>query len=128
MSFPEAVRACLTQYVTFTGRARRSEYWWFFLFVFLASLVASMIDFSFNITLFQVIVGLALILPHLAVIVRRLHDTDRSGWWILIGLIPVVGTIVLLVFMLIDSDPQTNRFGASPKTVGPAPSAGPVQA
>jgi uncharacterized membrane protein YhaH (DUF805 family) len=128
MSFPEAIRACLSQYVTFTGRARRSEYWWFVLFILLATLVAALIDTSFNIIVFQVVVGLALLLPQLAVIVRRLHDTDRTGWWILIGLVPVVGNIVLLVFMLLDSDPQPNRFGPSPKVVGGAASAGPVQA
>jgi uncharacterized membrane protein YhaH (DUF805 family) len=128
MSFPEAIRACLYKYVTFTGRARRAEYWWFVLFVALVSLVASAIDSAADITVFQVIVGLALLLPNLAVAVRRLHDTDRTGWWLLIGLVPVVGGIVLLVFMLLDTDPHTNRFGSSPKAVGPAPSAGPVQA
>jgi uncharacterized membrane protein YhaH (DUF805 family) len=128
MSFPEAVRACLSKYVTFTGRARRAEYWWFVLFVALVSVVASTIDMAADITLFQVIVGLALLLPNLAVAVRRLHDTDRTGWWLLIGLVPVIGGIVLLVFMLLDSDPHPNRFGASPKMVGPAPSTGPVQA
>jgi uncharacterized membrane protein YhaH (DUF805 family) len=128
MSFPEAVRVCFSKYVTFTGRARRSEYWWFVLFVALVSLVASAIDFSADIMVFQVVVGLALLLPELAVAVRRLHDTDRSGWWLLIGLVPVIGTIVLLVFFLIDSDPHTNRFGTSPKEIGPAPSVGPVQA
>jgi uncharacterized membrane protein YhaH (DUF805 family) len=128
MSFPEAVRVCFSKYVTFTGRARRSEYWWFVLFVALVSLVASAIDFSADIMVFQVIVGLALLLPELAVAVRRLHDTDRTGWWLLIGLVPVIGGIVLLVFFLIDSDPDANRYGASPKEVGPAPSAGPVQA
>jgi uncharacterized membrane protein YhaH (DUF805 family) len=128
MSFPEAVRVCLSKYVTFTGRARRSEYWWFVLFASLVTLVASAIDFSANIIVFQVIVGLALLLPELAVAVRRLHDTDRSGWWLFIVLVPVIGGIVLLVFFLIDSDPHTNRFGTSPKEVGPAPSAGTVQA
>ena len=128
MSFPEAVRACLSQYVTFTGRARRSEYWWFVLFVALVSLVASSIDFAANIMVFQVIAGVALLLPNLAVAVRRLHDTDRTGWWLLIGLVPVVGTIVLLVFMLFDSDPEANKYGPPSKAIGPAPSAGPVQA
>jgi uncharacterized membrane protein YhaH (DUF805 family) len=130
MQFPEAVRVCFSKYVTFTGRARRSEYWWFVLFVALVSLVASALDFylSTDFMVFQVIVGLALLLPELAVGVRRLHDTNRTGWWLLIGLVPVIGGIVLLVFFLIDSDPGTNRYGASTKEVGPAPSAGPVQA
>lgn len=128
MSFTEAVRACLTQYVTFSGRARRAEYWWFVLFGVLVALVAAIIDSAANITLFQVIVGLALLLPNLAVTFRRLHDTNRTGWWILISLVPVVGGIVLLVFMLIDSDPNPNRFGPCPKVVGPAPAPGPAQA
>jgi len=130
MQFPEAVRVCLSKYVTFTGRARRSEYWWFVLFVALVSIVASVLDFylSPDFMVFQLIAGLALLLPELAVAVRRLHDTNRTGWWLLIGLVPVVGSIVLLVFFLIDSDPATNRYGTPPKAVGPAPSAGPVEA
>ncbi|MDG4825634.1 DUF805 domain-containing protein [Asanoa sp. WMMD1127] len=121
MSFTTAIKSVLTQYVGFSGRARRSEYWWFVLFSFLVNAVASILDSAlFDATpgrpgIFGIIVGLALFLPGLAVAVRRLHDTDRSGWWILIALIPLVGAIVLLVFMVGDSKPGQNRFGANPK-------------
>lgn len=115
MSFIDAVRAALSKYATFSGRSRRSEYWWFALFNFLVSLVGAGIDVAIGKNLFQFVVALALLLPNLAVLVRRLHDTNRSGWWILIGLIPLVGAIVLIVFAVQDSQPGTNRFGDSPK-------------
>ena len=127
MSFPAAIRSVLTQYVGFTGRARRSEYWWFALFTVLVGLVGTGPDRVLGTTLgatsagpgsigvIGIIVNLALLLPTLAVAVRRLHDTDRSGWWLLIGLVPIVGAIVLLVFFVMDSTPGTNRFGANPK-------------
>lgn len=121
MSFADAVRSVLSQYATFSGRARRSEYWWFALFNLLVSIVAAIIDvvagtdFGSGSGVFSVIVTLALLLPSLAVTVRRLHDTERSGWWILIGIIPIVGAIVLLVFMVLDGTPGPNRFGPSPK-------------
>ncbi|MFY1634608.1 DUF805 domain-containing protein [Solwaraspora sp. WMMB335] len=121
MSFTAAVRSVLSQYVGFGGRARRSEYWWFFLFSFLVSIVTSILDvvlgtdFDGSNGLFSLIATLALLLPSLAVGVRRLHDTDRSGWWILIGIIPIIGTIVLLVFFALDGTPGPNRFGPSPK-------------
>lgn len=122
MTFTAAVRSVLTQYVGFSGRARRSEYWWFFLFSVLVSIVTSILDTALG-TNFEnstngvigLIVSLALLLPSLAVAVRRLHDTDRSGWWILIGLIPIIGWIVLLVFYVQDGTAGPNRFGPSPK-------------
>jgi uncharacterized membrane protein YhaH (DUF805 family) len=115
MSFGDAVRSVLTQYTGFSGRARRSEYWYFFLFSFLVSIVASLIDTALHSIVLGLIVTLGLILPSLAVSVRRLHDTGRSGWWLLIGLIPLAGAIVLLVFYCTDSEPGPNRFGPSPK-------------
>ncbi|WP_192771859.1 DUF805 domain-containing protein [Plantactinospora soyae] len=124
MSFTAAVRSVLSQYVGFGGRARRAEYWWFFLFSVLVGIVTSILDsvlgtdFEGSSTsggLLNLIASLALFLPSLAVAVRRLHDTDRSGWWILIGLIPLVGAIVLLVFFVQDGTSGPNRFGPSPK-------------
>jgi uncharacterized membrane protein YhaH (DUF805 family) len=124
MSFTAAVRSTLSQYVGFGGRARRSEYWWFFLFLVLVGIVTSILDIALGTDfegsgasdgLLNLIASLALCLPSLAVAVRRLHDTDRSGWWILIGLIPLVGAIVLLVFFVQDGTPGPNRFGPSPK-------------
>ena len=131
MSFVAAVKSVLTQYVGFRGRARRSEYWWFVVFSILVGLVAGFLDGVLG-TEFRSatddapawyssggfissIASLALLLPTLAVAVRRLHDTDRTGWWLLIGLIPLVGGIVLLVFFVLDSTPGTNRYGVSPK-------------
>jgi len=105
----------LTQYAGFSGRARRSEYWWFALASFLASVVASIIDTAIGVSILEWILTLALLVPSLAVAVRRLHDTGRSGWWLLIGLIPLVGAIVLLVFFCQDSRPGTNQYGPSPK-------------
>jgi uncharacterized membrane protein YhaH (DUF805 family) len=121
MSFTDSLKSVFSQYVGFSGRARRSEYWWFALFAILVNVVARVLDSVLFDTstastgIFGIIVGLALFLPGLAVAVRRLHDTDRTGWWVLIGLVPLVGAIVLLVFMVSDSKPGTNRFGASPK-------------
>ncbi len=117
----------LKKYADFSGRARRKEYWMFVLFNVLISVVLTIIDFmlgtysaSIGIGLLGGIYACAVLIPAIAVTVRRLHDTDRSGWWFLIVLIPVIGPIVLLVFMIIDGTPGTNRFGPSPKEVVPA--------
>lgn len=121
MSFTEAVRTALSKYVVFSGRARRSEYWWFILFVVLVSVVAGVIDTALGTTtqagtgLLGGLAALALLLPQLAVGVRRLHDTGRSGWWLLIAFVPLIGTIVLIVFFVQDSQPQPNQHGPSPK-------------
>jgi uncharacterized membrane protein YhaH (DUF805 family) len=117
MPFGAAVRACLTQYAGFAGRARRSEYWWFALFAFVVYVVAALLDAVVGAQVFSVVAGLGLLLPSIAVGVRRLHDTGRSGWWWLIGLVPFVGGIVLLVFACLDGEPGPNRFGPSPKPV-----------
>ena len=121
MSFQDAVRTCLQKkYVDFSGRARRSEYWYFFLFTIIVSIVAGIIDgilgtrSSNGTGLVGAIASLALLLPTLGVGVRRLHDTGRSGWWLLIGLIPLIGAIVLLVFFVQDSHPD-NQYGPNPK-------------
>lgn len=121
MGFTQSVRTVLGKYAVFSGRARRSEYWWFALFAIVVGIVAGGIDTALGSNptdgtgLVGGLVGLALLLPSLGVAVRRLHDTDRRGWWVLIGIIPLIGTIVLLVFYVSDSNPGSNRFGASPK-------------
>jgi uncharacterized membrane protein YhaH (DUF805 family) len=120
MSFVDAIRSVFTQYAGFTGRARRSEYWYFALFGLIVSIVLSLLQQATNTAWITTIVGLALFLPSLAVAVRRLHDTSRSGWWVLIGLIPVIGAIVLIVFYVQDSQGD-NQYGPSPKAVGSAP-------
>ena len=112
----------LNKYATFTGRSRRSEYWFFGLFylIFVVALafvdgLAGTYDQASGAGLFSSIFALALFIPSLAVAVRRLHDTDRSGWWLLISLIPLIGAIVILVFVLMDSTPGENRYGPNPK-------------
>ena len=114
MGFPDAVRSVLTQYATFTGRARRAEYWWFALFSVVVVMVAAIIDAAIGFPLLQLVVSLGLVIPSLAVGVRRLHDTDRSGWWLLLGLVPF-GGIVLLVFYCLEGQPAPNRYGPDPK-------------
>lgn len=120
MSFTEAVKSGFDNYVNFSGRASRPAYWWWFLFAILVSIVANIIDAALDVAIVSIIVALALFLPGLAVAVRRLHDTDRSGWWILIGLIPLIGFIVLLVFFLQKSDPVDNQHGPPPADQGGA--------
>jgi uncharacterized membrane protein YhaH (DUF805 family) len=112
----------LKKYAVFSGRARRKEYWYFFLFNILISIVLTVIDgmtgtliAEANIGLLSGIYGLAVLIPGLAVSVRRLHDTDRSGWWLLIVLIPLIGAIVILVFMVQDSKLGENQYGSNPK-------------
>ncbi len=123
MSFQDAVRTCLQQkYAAFSGRARRSEYWFFVLFTFIVQVVASILDALFHLRygstgLIENLASLALLLPGIGVGIRRLHDTGRSGWWLLIGLIPLIGWIVLLVFFVQDSQPD-NQYGANPKGYG----------
>ena len=119
LAFPDAVKSVLNQYANFSGRARRSEYWWFVLFYALVYVVAAIIDGILGVPILTLIVALGLLVPALAVSVRRLHDTDRSGWWLLLNLVPF-GGIVVLVFSCLDSQPGPNRFGPSPKHQAPA--------
>ena len=112
----------LKKYAVFHGRSRRAEYWYFVLFNLIVAIVLAGIDallgtFSSaqNIGLLSGIYSLAVLIPTLAVTFRRLHDIDRSGWWILINLVPLIGTIVLLVFALMDGTPGDNRYGPNPK-------------
>src|SRR5471032_3289676 len=99
MGFADAIKTCLNKYATFDGRASRAEYWYFVLFYFLLSIVGAIIDKAIiNYPVFQTILALGLIVPHIAVAVRRLHDTDRSGGWFFICFAPIIGGIVLLVW------------------------------
>ncbi len=117
-----AVRTCFSQYVGFSGRARRSEYWYFVLFTFLLGIVTDIVDVVLgtdyadsNGGLVSTLVSLAVLLPSLAVAVRRLHDVGRSGWWMLLIFAIVIGWIVLLVWFCTDSKPGENQFGPHPK-------------
>ena len=124
MSFTDAVQNVLmNNYANWDGRASRSEYWWFFLFTFILQLIALPIDivvFGYDMmdpAAFQIvgtIAGLALFLPSLCVLVRRLHDLGKSGWWFLIALIPFLGIIVLLVFMVTEGEQLPNQYGEVP--------------
>ncbi len=162
MSFGQAIKSVFSQYATFTGRARRSEYWWFYLFSLLVSLPGQIFFFVMYLAAFApvfenedfygevseaafedvdwgllaigiiptIIVGLVLFLPSLAVLVRRLHDTGRSGWWWFIGFVPGA-SIVLLVFAVLDGQPYDNVYGPDPKGgerySGPGPGYGQPQ-
>lgn len=132
----------LRRYAQFSGRSRRKEYWMFVLLMLIIYIVAMFLDslLGFGSTtryadvtdvgasagfystggIITLIAALALFIPSLAVAIRRLHDTDRSGWWILIGLVPLVGAIVLIVFYCTDGTRGPNRFGPDPKGENPA--------
>ncbi len=108
--------AVLKKYAVFEGRARRKEYWMFFLFNILIAIGLAIVEGIVGSPgILGGIYALALLLPGIAVTVRRLHDTERSGWWILIGFVPLVGFIVLLVFMCLDGSGGPNKFGPDPK-------------
>src|SRR5690349_3641974 len=94
MTFQESIRVCFSKYADFSGRASRSEYWWFFLFIVLVGFATSMVS-NYLSALFY----LGTLLPSLAAATRRLHDTGRSGWWQLIALVPLLGIIIIIVFL-----------------------------
>lgn len=104
------------KYAQFDGRARRSEYWYFMLFNILISLGIGIVGVLLDLSFLSMIYSVAIFVPGVAVAVRRLHDTGRSGLWVLIGLIPLIGVIVLIVFLVEDSKPA-NQYGPNPKTV-----------
>lgn len=125
MSFGQAISSVLSKYVTFSGRARRSEYWYWVLFVFLLGVVANILDAVFGLHAYNangvrfgwiaVIVSALVFLPSIAVTMRRLHDTGRSGWWWLVSAVCCIGSILLFFFCLGDSNPGANQYGANPK-------------
>jgi len=124
MDMPTAVKTVLGKYATFTGRAPRSEYWWWSLALVIVFIILSLIDGAliapmlgferFEPTAGQplsMLASLAIIVPCIAVTVRRLHDTDRSAWWLLIGFVPIVGSLVLLFFYIQAGTEGENQFG-----------------
>lgn len=123
MNFGDAVKSFWTKYVDFTGRARRSEYWWVVLFVVIVTLPLTIVDqLLFQDVLLEAGIGvltsfftLAILLPGLSLSVRRLHDIGMSGWFVLLFLIPFAGSVFGLVIALIDSQRGTNQFGPSAK-------------
>lgn len=124
MGFGAAIGSAFRHYARFSGRAARSEYWWFYLFLILLFAVTLFIDGFYvadpdpqNIPYVTLGVGLAVMLPGLSVSIRRLHDTNRSGWWYLVQLVPAIGSIILLLFYVMRGTDGTNRFGPDPLAV-----------
>jgi len=131
LTMPEAVKTCFTKYVDFSGRAKRPEYWWFVLFLFIGNVFCGLLDGMIfggpemppggdigeevaGAALFQPVFALATFLPQLAAGVRRLHDRDMTGWWLLLLLVPAVGALVLLVMLALPGTKGDNRFGPEP--------------
>ena len=113
MNFTTAVKTCFRKYVDWNGRALRSEYWYFYLFVILGVIATSILDAATGLFIFTGLFYLAILLPMLFVTVRRLHDVGRSGWWMLISLIPLAG-LILLYWMIIEGDKGDNEYGPHP--------------
>lgn len=105
MTFTQSISLCFTKYADFNGRAKRPEYWWFALFLFLLGAATSVVSEGL-----YIIVSLATLLPSLAVGARRLHDTNRSGWWQLLWIIPVIGWIVVIIFLAEEGESTDNQF------------------
>lgn len=133
MSFGEAIATCFRKYAVFAGRARPSEYWFWIVFIVLifgGLFLAAAIN-QVNADEISVIAGiigvawLSLLLPSLAVAVRRLHDTGRSGSFLLLSFIPLIGGIILLVFLLSTGDPGVNKYGDAPSVPAPGPTPAP---
>lgn len=129
MELVPAVKTCFSKYVTFSGRASRSEFWWFVLFGFVMSIILTIVDStlfgtvttgpgsfeaSTDTPILSLLFFLLMFLPNISVTVRRLHDTDRSGWWYWIVLVPLVGIILLIVWFASTGTQGKNRFGHDP--------------
>jgi uncharacterized membrane protein YhaH (DUF805 family) len=118
-----------SKYATFDGRARRKEYWYWYLFNFIVSIFISVVSLVINgtetdngigwfglfINIVVIIYSLGVFIPNLAVTVRRLHDTNRSGWWYFISMVPFIGGIILFIYLIEDSTPGDNQYGPNPK-------------
>lgn len=119
MTFGESIKTVFSKYVDFDGRARRSEYWYFTLFIFILDavlwLLGHLVSAKFGNTLMS-LVSLAIFLPSLGVAVRRLHDIGKSGWWVLL-IITVIGSLLLIFWWVQDSQDGENEYGPNPKGV-----------
>lgn len=118
MTFGQSISHVFSNYATFTGRAPRSEFWWFALFTLVASIALSFLDGLIfgagGIGILSTLFSLAILIPSVAVGVRRLHDIDRTGWWYLLVLVPILGFLVLLFFFVQRGTAGPNRFGPDP--------------
>ena len=126
MTIWTAVNSCFEKYSTFQGRASRSEYWYFFLFSLICAVLLQIADYSLGIVFWPIGFGycslgwfVITILPNISVTVRRLHDTNRSGWWYWLGAVPLVGGIILIVWACTKGTQGTNRFGPDPLNANP---------
>ncbi|MCG9749484.1 DUF805 domain-containing protein [Vibrio brasiliensis] len=108
----------LKKYAEFSGRARRKEYWMFFLFNLIFSFILAFVDAVLGTVFIGFIYALAVFIPSIAVTVRRLHDIGRTGWWVLIGLVPVIGFIVIFIFVATNGNEGSNEYGPNPKELG----------
>jgi uncharacterized membrane protein YhaH (DUF805 family) len=117
MSFQDAIKSVFSQYATFSGRARRSEFWYFYLFSVLVNIVTNTLDrMLFDGTaILNSLAALALLLPSLAVGARRLHDTGKSGFRLFWAFLPIIGWIMLIVWWVQDGQPGANQYGENPK-------------
>jgi len=118
MNFSEAIQSGFNNYANFNGRAQRSAFWYWILFVWLAGIVASILDMAIfgsdSMYPLSSIFTLGTILPNLAVAARRLHDTGRSGWWQLLWLLPIIGFIILLIWFIQQGEAGNNQYGPNP--------------
>lgn len=104
----------LSKYADFTGRARRTEFWMFTLIYIVLSIGVSLLDVMLGAGFLAILFALAMLVPTISITARRLHDTGRSGWWQLLNLIPLIGGIILIIFLILDST-EENKWGANPK-------------
>lgn len=119
MSFQESIVTVLSKYATFDGRARRSEYWWFYLATTIVDAILAMLGNRIGLfKILDVVFALAIFIPGLAVTFRRLHDVGKSGWYIFMTLIPIAGPIIFIVKLATDSEPGSNAYGENPKEGG----------
>lgn len=109
MNFQESIQVCFQKYADFNGRAKRPEYWWFALFCFLVSLILGVVNDTISI-----LFSLATLLPSLAAGSRRLHDINKSGWFQLLWIIPILGWIVVIYFLVQEGEAQANQYGEIP--------------
>jgi len=117
----------LKKYADFSGRAPRAEYWWFYLLIIIGYVLATILDSTLGFTgavgqygVIMSVFAVAMLVPSIAAGIRRLHDTDRSGWWLLIGLVPLIGAIVLIVFFVTQGTQGPNKYGDDPYAGGAA--------
>jgi uncharacterized membrane protein YhaH (DUF805 family) len=121
MGFGQAISAGFTKYVNFRDRSCRSEYWYWTLFTTIVAVVGNIGNAMLHTHVVNLLLSLPFIIPGWAIGIRRLHDTDRSGWWVLIGLIPIIGIIILIVWFATKGTDGPNRFGSDPLAANPFP-------